>query len=1117
MRSSRDEAGDESFRLSDAPFKKYRRRPAGKIETLSIDATRPVPVDFGAADLWRVLLSLDGVPTRYFTVPSPGTGSATPLTEAVIVRHADEARSYDDFVERFERRLGAAPPRPANPNCSVVVCTHRRSRYLPVLLDALARLDPRPDEVIVVDNDPGEEDSRVEVERAGARYVREDARGLDRARTAGLRHARGEIVAFTDDDCVPSEGWLGSLGELFEDPGVAAVTGPAFAYRLDTASQLRFEDSGGFRRGLRRRRLDWIRLPPPAASQAGAGANMIFRRRVLEELGDVFPAELDAGTPTESGGDLYALFRVLDAGHRVVYDPGTYVFHQHRADGRSLHRAFWGYGVGLSAALTKLLVEERELTVPSAWMWLWHQYARTLRRRLVGGADAVETRIAWDYLRGGLRGARAWRLSLAQARTMAPSDNPPGTGAPWVGAERAEPAIELDHGESRGGSPAMSVIVPTVSRPQALARCLDALSAQTLPSHTFEVIVVDDAPADGPSGRPTSARGPSAAPSHGTTSVRAATLDTRRIATAGVGAAGARNAGAHIARGETLLFLDDDLVPEPDLLAQHLERHRQSERPTLVVGYCAPRPVSRNLASQSASIWWEDHYQMKREVAAMTFVEVLSGNMSIPRETFRGLGGFDAQLGRSRREDWELGLRALTEGIEVLYERAARAAHEFRLDTRTAIQATRSEGHGDARLVRMHPIALPSLPARRSLRRLIRRPARALGLALLERDLACATALRVLDALEWAKARQAWFRLFGLVQTAAYEHGAREGGRRRHERRDTSIMLPVELLSTEPIPPPAVAAPLLDLRLNGRRVARIAPPNGHWHRSLSHAVASTLSWEDWTQLRLARPTAEPLETERQATVTVVFGPARRAGDDRYRDALEARGARVVILDGDRRAHWAEVHGAILASPDEIVATPLPGTAPRPDWVDAVRLALAGDRVAVAVGSGLVPDEPPWPLMLVSRMTNFRPYPAVGPAPQYLAVRRSLYEADRGLHSVPLRLGHQAPVLDLVDRALDAGHVVAHLQAPGLEPDGRAKVARWRREWLRRQARAGLMLGRARGARSREGWGWFAGQAIAPVARDLHRSLRYGAPSRHSGPAHVVAFLIGCALSRGDAR
>ena len=102
-----------------------------------------------------------------------------------------------------------------------------------------------------------------------------------------------------------------------------------------------------------------------APARSASGRTWLSARTALEQLGpDPFPPELDAGTVTESGGDTYAIARMLAAGQRVVYDPATFVYHRHRADGRALHRAVFGYGVGLGAALTRLFVCDRELSTP---------------------------------------------------------------------------------------------------------------------------------------------------------------------------------------------------------------------------------------------------------------------------------------------------------------------------------------------------------------------------------------------------------------------------------------------------------------------------------------------------------------------------------------------------------------------------------------------------------------------------------------------------------------------------------------------------------------------------------------------------------------------------------
>lgn len=115
---------------------------------------------------------------------------------------------------------------------SVVVPTYKRHDLLRRCLDALLAQDFAPDtyEVIVADN-AGSEDTRKLVEalavdaRPTLRYIAAShARGPAAARNAGWRAARGDIIAFTDDDCVPDAGWLRAGTAAFAD-GVVAASG----------------------------------------------------------------------------------------------------------------------------------------------------------------------------------------------------------------------------------------------------------------------------------------------------------------------------------------------------------------------------------------------------------------------------------------------------------------------------------------------------------------------------------------------------------------------------------------------------------------------------------------------------------------------------------------------------------------------------------------------------------------------------------------------------------------------------------------------------------------------------------------------------------------------------
>lgn len=1054
----------------------------------------PAALDLSGADRWRILLLAAGVPRALVRLPSPGRQHGDGLLRAAVLANGAEAMTRDEATERLRARFGPEPRAPARPSCSVVVCTHRRPAYVPDLLAALGALDPAPDEIVIVDNDPGPADCRAQVEAAGHRYVREDRRGLDRARTAGLHAARCELVAFTDDDCVPSRGWLARLPGMFADPTVAAVTGPAFAYELATPPQARFEEAGGFTRGWGSRVLDLTTIDPLAAGQAGAGANMIFSRAGLLALGDPFPPELDAGTATQSGGDMYALYRLLAAGRRIRYDPGTWVLHQHRPDARALHHAIWGYGVGLSAVLAKALVEERELAAPATWWWLWRQYRATVARALRGAADPVEVRIAWDYLRGGFQGAAAWRRARALAREEDAAGAPP---RPSTETSRAPSRAQEDPGAPRerpsaggapaGEPPALSVVIPTAGRTASLRRTLEALAADAANlGEAVEIVIADDTGPGVPPVAPPWPRG----------------LEIRVVRTGAVGAAGARNAAAAEARGGVLLFLDDDLVPERGLLRGHIEGHADG-RERVLIGYSAPRPPACNLAALGALLWWEDHFTLKRELAAMTFVEMLSGNMSVRRATFERLGPFDEAFGRCRREDWEWGTRVLRAGVEVAYDENVAARHEFSITTRGRLAAARLEGEGDALLLERVPEALASLPRRAGRRELAARPARGLARLALGSAPGRAAVPVVLDALEGARWRASWQRLFLAAQSAAYDAGFRTATRGAPRSPGVVPVLQVELERSAALPAPDVAAPEIEALIGARPVARVRPVEGRWHRSLADRVIAAVPGDRLAAAAVRGP-RPATGRERLDGLAVMFGPARHGGDARRRRQLAAAGAEVAVLGGAAREHWTAIAEALGASGAGHVAIALPGAAPGPSALAAAREGLDGERVAAVAAAALAPEEPAGALSLLARATTRR-YAALPMPPELLVLSATHMSQAGGPDPRLARLGPWAPMLDLLERLLDAGLLIGWRDVSGIEL-GTAWRAHRRAQSARLEHDRLVML-------AREGSG--AGRALARAAWGARRSRR-GALLAAAGAAGAARGALSRAAPSGGA-
>ncbi len=926
--------------------------------------------DFSGAERWHVLVLDAGVPAARVDLPSPGRVSGPALADAVLARRADSERARQKLIARLRARLGEAAGEYPEPRVSVVICTHRRRHYLSQLLTALAALDPQPLETIVVDNDPGGEDCRAAVEAAGLRYLCEDRRGLDNARNAGLRAARGDVVAFVDDDCVVPPGWLRPLARAFAQPSVAAVTGPAFPYLLDTPARERMERQASLARGLRRESFDWQEISPLHAAAMGVGANMAIRR---ERVIAPFPPELDAGTETESGGDTYMLGRLLAAGDRVVYEPESFVFHQHRDDAPALRKAVLGYGIGLSAALTKLVVEERELSAPRAWVWLLKQYLRTQRRRAVGRADAAQTRLSWEYLRGGFLGSARWRRALRSQRAVANGGAALAAAVPAAveGAGRSEPVRDP------GAQLEISVVIPTYRRDLALRRCLAALAEQDIAPQSFEVIVVDD---DDYPGEPNP--------------LPAYPFSLRRVRNPGAGSAAARNHGAREATAPLVLFLDDDVVADPWLLRHHLRWHVDREPGGVLVGPYWPKPTSEGFAAAVARLWWFDFFALLDEAKGATFVSALTANMSLPRAVLDAVGGFSEEHSRQRREDWEWGLRVRRAGVPIVFDRGASATHEFTLGTAQRLRDARREGFGDALIAARFPESIATLPISRITAWTPRTPLRWLAHRLWRLATVRRCFIVLLAAFERARLRQLWVRGFELAQGLSYLHGAIAGG--WNGSTGAAETLDLELLSSTPLPAPAVAAPIVRVTLGGEEVARVLPREGVWAGSLDEQVADALDPDD--VLRAAAQNGWLDQGERVDDLTAVE----------------------ILPDP-----WTVVRPATAARP--LVALSLSGSDPAPEWLEDALPAFEGERVGMVFGGAVPTGMPAEPLYLHDRDSAGTALALAGQPPAYLVIRREL------LPSLAGAADGQAAVVAALTEALTGGWVVGHRDARGLTP------------------------------------------------------------------------------------
>jgi cellulose synthase/poly-beta-1,6-N-acetylglucosamine synthase-like glycosyltransferase len=249
-----------------------------------------------------LLIRFRGQPVGQTTVPVfNGCISAVDLRHAVV--QAGGWPLWEAWLfDRLEWDCVQLAHHPL-PSSTVAVCTRDRPDDIRRCLHALMRLHDDGQELLVIDNCPSTDATQQIVsEFARVRYVREPVPGLDVARNRALTEARGDIVAFSDDDAAPDPGWLRALLRNFDDPLVFCVTGLTMPLELETDAQEWHERYSTFGRGFKRRVFERTLVNPMAAGKIGAGVNMAIRRSALQLVGP-FDEALDAGTRTRSGGD----------------------------------------------------------------------------------------------------------------------------------------------------------------------------------------------------------------------------------------------------------------------------------------------------------------------------------------------------------------------------------------------------------------------------------------------------------------------------------------------------------------------------------------------------------------------------------------------------------------------------------------------------------------------------------------------------------------------------------------------------------------------------------------------------------------------------------------------
>jgi peptidoglycan/xylan/chitin deacetylase (PgdA/CDA1 family)/GT2 family glycosyltransferase len=204
----------------------------------------------------------------------------------------------------------------------------------------------------------------------------------------------------------------------------------------------------------------------------------------------------------------------------------------------------------------------------------------------------------------------------------------------------------------------LSVLIASHNRRELLRRCLDSLAVQAGASGEFEVIVAVDGSTDGTIEMLEEYEAP---------------FGLRVLQLEQGGKSAAVNAAIDVAEASACLFLDDDVIASPQLVAEHLAAHREHPRTVGIGALTQQPPTARDWFAHAYAVSWDERYtELERRRADWT--DCYGGNLSAPLAALREIGGVATNLGAV--EDLDLGFRLVEAGCAPRYLPRAHGVHD---------------------------------------------------------------------------------------------------------------------------------------------------------------------------------------------------------------------------------------------------------------------------------------------------------------------------------------------------------------------------------------------------------------------------------------------------------
>lgn len=241
----------------------------------------------------------------------------------------DEQRNERPVCASAAASPETVPARQRHPRISVIVCTFNGTATLRPCLESLGKLRYPDYEMLLVDDGSTQDIAGIAADFPQVRYVRQEHAGLSVARNLGASLAKGEILAYTDDDCIADEDWLRFLAAGFDDPQWVAAGGPNIPPPPRNRTEAVVAAAPGAPAHVLLSDIEAEHLP---------GCNLAIRKTALEAIGG-FRARYQV-----AGDDVDVCWRLREAGGKLRFIPGAMVWHHRRYTVSAYFRQQRGYG-----------------------------------------------------------------------------------------------------------------------------------------------------------------------------------------------------------------------------------------------------------------------------------------------------------------------------------------------------------------------------------------------------------------------------------------------------------------------------------------------------------------------------------------------------------------------------------------------------------------------------------------------------------------------------------------------------------------------------------------------------------------------------------------------------